>query len=79
MMIAAVFFLSFCQNFIATSEIQCISRDKAMIAAMWAFLNSSVYFLVLVFVILDLHRWNLFVPYVGGDVLATFLAVRRRK
>lgn len=74
----AVFALSFLQNYLATREIHCIAHSTAAIAAMWASLRSLVMFASLIIIIVDRYRWPLVLPYVAGDAIGTYWALRKR-
>lgn len=76
---ALVFCLSFCQNYLATREVSAIAERRSARAAAWAALSSSLSFCVMVAVIVHMDRWALLVPYVLGDVAATFIAIKYQK
>lgn len=79
LVIPFVFVLSAVQNFIATTEVYNIAQGYAKKAALWAAVSSTVYFLLLVLVVVDYSRWRLIVPYVLGDMCGTYLALCRKE
>lgn len=78
MKVLLVFLCSFINNFISTREIACISQALPARASLWAGLSSSLYLLITIVIVLDVNRWNLILPYVLGDMLGTWIALRKR-
>ncbi len=74
---AAVFVISFIQNYLATNEVYAIARNRRIGAAAWAGVSACVGFSFLM-VVIKVDRWYLMVPYVLGDVIATYLALGKR-
>lgn len=76
---ALVFCLSFLQNYLATREVSAIAERDPTGAAAWAALSSTLSMCVIILVVVNLNRWALLVPYVLGDVAATFIAIKYQK
>ena len=71
-----VFALSLIQNFLATKEIAFIARSDTLRATLWAGLSSTASCAIMILVVVSVNRWALLVPFVLGDVIATYLALR---
>ena len=76
LIILAVFIVSFVQSFLATREIHSIAHSRSVTASMWAGIRATVSYIVLM-VVIKMDSWGLGVPYVLGDVVATYIALRK--
>jgi hypothetical protein len=76
LVILAVFIISFIQSGLATKETHAIAHSQSVTAAIWAVVRSGVSFTFLM-VIIQIDKWPLIIPYMAGDGLATYIALRK--
>jgi hypothetical protein len=74
-----VFLLSLAQNYLATRQIHAISQSDPLKSALWAGLTAAASGSREIIFVVSIDRWRLLLPSVLGDVLATYVALYRRK
>jgi hypothetical protein len=73
-----MFLLSLIGNAFATAELYNIGQGNAGRAAFWALFNSSFAFLVTYLIVVETQPL-LIIPYVAGNVLATWMVLSKRR
>jgi hypothetical protein len=79
MTIILVFLLSFVQNYLATVVIRYIALNDPIRSSIWAGLSSTASCVVAILIVVTADRWQLLAPFVAGDMLATYFALRKSK